>query len=503
MDTSSNCHTSFWILDTSLPSFEPLKEDIQVDIGIVGGGITGITTAYLLAKEGFSIALLEADALAKGTTGHTTAKITSQHDLIYDELLHHVGKEKAQQYYKANEEALNFMKEIVKSKGIDCDFSEEDTYIYANSDNGLTKLEKEKRAYERLHIDGGTASLPIDIPFKDALRMNSQAQFHPLKYAAYLVEELVEMGVKIFENTPAIDVIEKKQPEIVTKEKHTITCDYVLSTSHFPFYDGMGLYFSRMYAERSYIVGVTTEKPVQRGMYLSADEPKRSLRTADMNGTPLLLIGGESHKTGQSHHTAKHFEALREFGDTHFTLQKSLFQWGAQDLITMDKIPYIGRLTANHPNIFVATGYRKWGMTNGTAAALLITNLITEQQSPYIDVFSPSRFYADPSIKHFLSQNANVASEFVKGKIKLPYKQLEDLETNEGALVYYENQKAGGYKDANGDTYAVDTTCTHLRCEVTWNDGEQSWDCPCHGSRFSPTGEVLEGPADEPLQRFK
>ncbi|MYL36007.1 FAD-dependent oxidoreductase [Pontibacillus yanchengensis] len=495
--------TSYWIKDTHLPNFPSLSKDITVDVGVVGGGITGITTAYLLAKEGYKVAILEADELVKGTTGHTTAKITAQHDIIYHELLQHLGKEKARQYYKSNSEALTFIKQLVEENQIDCDFADEDAFIYANTDKGVKDIEKEAEAYKELGIAGGNVDkLPIDIYIKAGIVMEKQAQFHPLRYLSFLIDQLKKMDVQIYEHTVANDVEEGEHPTIVTKAGSRITCSSIVSCSHFPFYDGKALYFSRMYAERSYIIGVKTKTPVTEGMYLSADEPKRSIRTATADGDSILLIGGESHKTGQGGHTSDHFDALQQFADEHFTVDQTLYQWGAQDLITLDKVPYIGRLTSSHDNIYVATGYRKWGMTNGTAAAILISNLIKGKKSLYEDLYTPSRFLADPSIKHFLKENLNVAKEFVKGKVQAPQKKVEDLQNNEGDLVFYDNQRAGAYKNDEGSVHVVDTTCTHLGCEVEWNNGEKTWDCPCHGSRFSVTGEVLEGPADQPLKKL-
>lgn len=503
-NTNTTSSESYWMANTTPPSFPELNENVDTDVGIVGGGITGITTAYLLAKKGYKVAIIEADQIITGTTGHTTAKITAQHDLIYDEFINHLGEEEAKQYYQANQEALDFIKQKVKQSKIECEFKEEDAYLYATTNKKAQAIEKEAQAYDTLGIDGQYVDkLPIDFSIQAGIVMKNQAQFHPIKYLTHLVKELQNMGAQIFENTTAVDVIEGNDPKIVTKYGFQVTCKYIVSSSHFPFYDGKGLYFSRMYAERSYIVGGELKGEFAGGMYLSADKPKRSIRTANMNGKELLLIGGESHKTGQGGSSLQHFQNLKDFGKENFGIDSYLYNWGAQDLITLDKVPYIGQLTSRHSNIFVATGYRKWGMTNSTTAALLISDLIQEKDNPYQDLFSPTRFYADPSIKTFLSQNANVAAEFVKGKLSSGAKRAEDLRKDEGDTVTYQNnQKAGGYRDTNGQLHIVDRTCTHLGCEVEWNDGEKTWDCPCHGSRFSYGGEVYEGPADKPLKKL-
>lgn len=493
----------YWRVNVSLPSFPALSADIEVDAAVVGGGITGITTAYLLAKEGLKVALVESDVVVNGTTGHTTAKITAQHDLIYDELIHHFGTENAKAYYLANDEALQTMRRLIQELAIDCDFSDEDAFVYTTEEKNASKIEKELHAYEKLGIPGGQVNeLPIGLPIHTGILMKNQAQFNPVKYLIPLVEKIQSMGGQIYEHTRAVDMEDGSPAKVITGDGHKITCKYAVSCSHFPFYDGNGFYFARMHPERSYTVAAKIAKPFPGGMYLSADSPKRSIRYTPMNGEKLILIGGEGHKTGQSKDTMKHYEALKTFGQTDLGLTETLYRWSAQDLYTLDKIPYIGRLTENHPNVLVATGFRKWGMGFGTAAAQIIKDLILEKENPYTDLFTPSRFKADPGIKTFVTENTNVAGHLIGGKLSTASKKIEELHPDEGAIVSYNGQKGAAYKDENGHLTVLDATCTHLGCEVAWNNGDRSWDCPCHGSRFSVNGDVLEGPADKPLKKL-
>ncbi|NKQ20214.1 FAD-dependent oxidoreductase [Brevibacillus laterosporus] len=494
----------YWRDSVTLPTFQSLQEDLEVDIVIIGGGITGITTAYLLVKEGLKVALLEADTLLNGTTGHTTAKITAQHGLIYDELISHMGRTKARQYYEANSEALQFIKQTVEEHQINCDFSQQDAYIYATTKECVHKLEQEFTAYQQLHIPGELIShIPFDIKIHKALSMKNQAQFHPVSYLTKLVQLIVESGGLIFENSMAIDLEEGNQPTVLTREGRRVTANYVLSCSHFPFYDGLGFYFTRLYAQRSYVIAVKTEKEFPGGMYISADQPTRSLRSTTMNGENIVLIGGESHKTGQGKDTLEHYKALEAFGHEVFGMNEILYRWSAQDLVTLDKVPYIGEITANHRNVLVATGYRKWGMTNGTAAALLLRDIVLKRENSYIDLYRPSRFFINPSLKEFFEQNLDVAKHLISGKLEVPDRKIEDLTNGEGSVVLYNGERAGAYKDDNGQLHIVDTTCTHLGCETEWNHGDRTWDCPCHGSRFSYTGEIIEGPAELPLKRLQ
>ncbi|GIN88581.1 (2Fe-2S)-binding protein [Heyndrickxia sporothermodurans] len=492
-----------WKAAIDIPKFPKLIEDIEVDIAIVGGGITGITTAYLLAKEGYKIALIEAGELLNGTTAHTTAKITAQHGLIYDELINTVGKEQAKLYYEANCEAIDFMRNTIRELDIDCDLTDEDAYIYTDSDEYLSKLKLEEKAYEELGIDGDLVNqLPIDFQVKAALKMKNQAQFHPLKYLKPLVEYIQQANGLIFENTTATDVDYQDLPLVITSEGLKVKSKYVCACTHFPFYDGLGFYPTRMYAERSYLIAIKPEKIVSEGMYINAEQPTRSVRYMNHNGESILLVGGENHKTGQGIPTILHYEALEEFAHQSFGIKEYLYRWSAQDLTTLDKIPYIGQITNNHQNVLVATGFRKWGMTNSTVAALLLKDLIIGNTNRFEEVFSPSRFNGNPSVKEFLSTNLDVAKHLIEGKLEYPLRDVRDLQNDEGSVVNVNGKRAGAYRDEEGKLFVVDTTCTHLGCEIEWNSGDRTWDCPCHGSRFSIVGDVIEGPAESPLEKI-
>ncbi|WP_158736305.1 FAD-dependent oxidoreductase [Alteribacillus sp. YIM 98480] len=493
----------YWRDTVDLPEFKTLHDDIKADVIIVGGGITGITAAYRLVKEGVKVALIEADNVLNGTTGHTTAKITAQHGLIYDEIIQHMGQSKARMYYEANTEALQFIEQTVKEQKIDCNFKKQDAYLYATTKQYAQKLEKEWEAYQKLAIDGSMEeSIPFSIRVNNALSMPNQAQFHPLKYLAHLLKVITDAGSLIFEQTTAVNVeADSQEATVLTRNGHRITGSHILACSHFPFYEGMGFYSTRMYADRSYILGVKTKEAYPGGMYLNVDQPTRSLRSASINGEEIVLIGGESHKTGQGKDTLEHYEALEAFGNEIFNLENIIYRWSTQDLTTLDKIPYIGAITSTQHRVLIATGYRKWGMTNGTAAARLLTDIVLKKENPYTSLYSPSRFYADPSLKKFFMENVDVAKHLVKGKLDIPYKNTDDLAVDQGAVVTIDGKRKGAYKDKEGQIHIVDTTCTHVGCEVEWNHGDRTWDCPCHGSRFSYTGEVIEGPAEKPLQR--
>jgi len=486
--------------EIELPSFNPLIEDLSVDAAIVGSGITGITAGYLLAKEGLKVAILEADEVLNGTTGHTTAKLTAQHNLIYDELIQNFGEEKARHYYQSMMSAVEF----VEKSGMDCDFSRQDAYVYATTEQYAKQLADEWDAYQCLGISGALKdAIPFDFPVNGALVMHNQAQYHPLKFLRGLLADALKDGLLVFEKTTAVDIKDDEtEPKLLTKSGHTVTCKKVIIASHFPFYDKPGLYFARMYPERSYAIGIKTSKeyPEAGGMYISADSPTRSIRYTPLDsGEKLWIIGGENHKTGQGTNTMKHFEALESFAEEHFGIKEYAYRWSAQDLVTLDKVPFIGPMTEARPNILVATGFKKWGMTTGILAGHLLRDYVLDRENSYHALYSPLRFNAEPDIRKFISTNADVAKHLIKGKLEFVPKDPEDVMEGEGSVVMYNGKRAGAYKDNGGKLYIVDTTCKHLGCECAWNQAEKTWDCPCHGSRYNFDGEVIEGPTQKGL----
>ncbi|WP_173918454.1 FAD-dependent oxidoreductase [Halobacillus sp. Marseille-Q1614] len=492
-----------WRKNANIPSFEPLQEAEDTEVVVVGGGITGISTAYLLAKEGKKVILIEADHVINGTSGHTTAKVTAQHDMIYNELIQHFGEEQAALYYKAQDDALSSIEKTIQELDISCQWKREDAYLYAVTAEGARKLEKERKAYERLGIKGGMVEkLPFPEKATAVLAMKHQAQFHPVQYLMALLEEFQNLGGTVYEKTKAVKVHDRDRVEIETGQNATLTCDSLVICSHFPFHDGRGFYFSRMYADRSYAIAVEPETEWKGGMYLAVDGPSRSVRSTEYNGKQMLIIGGEKHRTGEGGEHLSHFEALEDFASRMFGIKSQPFKWSAQDLTTLDKVPYIGPIQKGNKRIYVATGYRKWGMTNSRVASELITDYIMGRESLYHSLFTPSRFNADPSMKEFMKNNFTVASHLVEGKLELVGTRPEALLKGEGAIVQWKGERAGAYKDQNGELHVLDTTCTHMGCEVEWNSAEHSWDCPCHGSRFSYDGHVMEGPAKQPLKKI-
>ncbi len=491
---------SYWLSSSKMPTFKPLQESIRTQIAVIGGGITGITTAYLLAKEGMDVVLATAGLLLGGTTGYTTAKITTQHDLIYEEYIRVFGIEQAKLYYEANLDGLRFIQDTVRKFDVECDLVEEDAYVYATSEEQAERISAEYEAYVKLGISGElTDRLDLPFPVRAAVAMKDQARFHPVPYLARLVEEFVRLGGQIYENT-MIETIKEGIPSVaISADGFEIICADVVACSHFPAFE-TGFYFARLHAESSYVIAARIPGEIPKGMFISADEPKRSIRSVTYGGEKLMLIGGESHKTGQGINTIEHYEALEAWAREMYGANEFPYRWSSNDFITLDKLPYIGQSTKDKPHSYVATGFRKWGMTTGTASALLLRDLLTGKSSPYEELFAPSRFHADKDVKTFLTQNADVAKHFIQGKLERLDIKPKELNKDEGALVRINGKKAGAYVDQDGKLHLVDATCTHMGCEVEWNSGDRTWDCPCHGSRFDYRGEVMEGPAVKPLK---
>jgi len=491
---------SYWQASTGTTGYPALDRDIKVDVAIAGGGITGVTSAYMLKKAGLRVAVIEADRILQGATGHTTAKITSQHSLIYNRIRNYMGDERARQYAEANEAAIRTIHSLIKSEGIACDFQWEPAYTFTLTDSYIQKVADEATAAESFGIKASyVESIPLPIKIKGAVRFDEQARFHPRKYLLALAERVDGDGSYIFENTRAVGLIEGSPCTIVTNGGWKVTAENVILATHFPFHDGRGFYFARMYPERSYALALKVKEKFLGGMYITAEDPGKSIRNQEHEGGEVLIFSGEHHKTAHGTNLREHYYNLLEFARKHYQVEELLCRWSTQDYTTLDKVPYVGRLTSKLQNIYTATGFRKWGMTNSTAAATVITDLITKGENPWADVYDPSRFIPNPSVTSFISINADVAANLVSGKLKTVPHDI-NIGNGEAAQVEIEGQKMGVFRDEKGQLHTVDTTCTHMGCELKWNDAERSWDCPCHGSRFTYEGEIIDGPAVHELQ---
>ncbi|MEK4487489.1 FAD-dependent oxidoreductase [Psychrobacillus sp. FSL H8-0484] len=497
---------SYWRATNDFPMFPKLSESIETDVVIIGAGLTGITAAYMLSKSGRKVMVIEGSKVLEGTTGFTTAKVTVQHGPIYQQLINTFGDVDARLYYEANNEAKHFIEQTVSELGIHCNYEKVDAFLYADTADGVEILQKEMDAYIRLGIEGVTLTKDTGLPYtvKESLKLENQGQFHPLIYAKGLMEKAIENGVQFFEGSRAKSIHSKNLVEMV--DGNEIRAKKILVCSHFPFNDEDGLYFTRMYSERSYVLATPTEANYPKGIYINVEKPTRSIRTAlGSDGKRYMLLGGEGHITGRFQgDTIANFEALAAFGREQFKIKRYAYRWSAQDLVTLDQIPYVGSMTSGLPDVLVATGYAKWGMTNSTVAAKIMADHVMGIDNRFAELYAPTRSkMKKEDITAFAKTNANVAKELIKGKTENVKLTLEDLQTGTGDIIKLNGQKVGAYKDDAGKVYLVKPVCTHLGCDVAFNNAESSWDCPCHGSRYTYTGEVLEGPAYEPLEKIE
>jgi len=468
---------------------------------VIGGGIVGITTALLLKEAGVRVVLLEANQLARGVTGHTTAKVSSQHGMLYSQLRSKFGPDGARTYGAANEAALEWIAQRIERDGIDCDFRRLPSYAYMSEGSGRSKLEQEVEAAQEAGLPATLVDdTPLPFGVEGAVRFDDQAEFHIRKYLLALAAGLPGDGCNVFENSHAVEVDADEQVMVKTPGGR-VTADHVVVATHYPFLD-RSLAFARVHPQRSYAIVCRIAGEPPPGMYISGDSPTRSIRAVPVDGEELLLVGGEGHKTGQGGDTEERYRALEEFARRHWDVTSVEYRWSAQDGTTIDTVPYVGAMTPREDRVLMATGFAKWGMTNGTAAAIMLTDRILGLANPWAGLFDPNRFNPLAAAGKFIEENAQVGLRFFGDRLTKPgTRPIEDLEPGEGDIVRLAGEKVAGHRREDGTLVAVSPFCTHLGCQVNWNTAERSWDCPCHGSRFAPEGDVLQGPAVHRLER--
>ena len=488
---------SVWIeTGPAQPAFPELDGDVEVDVAVIGGGIVGITTALLLTEAGIRVALLEADRLIHGVTGFTTAKVTSQHGLIYNRLRSRFGIEGARTYGDANETALAWIAERVARDGIECDFRRRAAYAYASSPSERSKVEAEAEAAAEAGLPARmTETAPLPWAVHGAVRFDDQAEFHVRRYLLALVDALTAGGGRVFEHTRAVEVDSHQQPAVVKTAGGRVIADQVVVATHYPFLD-RSLAFARVHPERSYAIVCRIAGTPPDGMLISAGSATRSIRAVPVDGEELLLVGGEGHRTGTGGDTEERYRRLEEFAREHWDVRSVDYRWSAQDNTTVDEVAYVGRLSPREDRVFMATGFAKWGMTGGTAAALLLADLLPGHESPWASLFDPNRLTLRASAPRLVKENLQAGMRFVGDRLTKPGRRnAEELLPGEGAIARLNGERVAAYRDEDGTLHAVSPTCTHLGCQVSFNAAERTWDCPCHGSRFAPDGRVLEGPA--------
>ncbi len=458
---------SLWSKTVKLPKKENLSADLRVQNVVIGAGMAGILIAYLLQDKGQEVIILEAEEVASGQTKNTTAKITSQHGLKYHDMIKTVGLDRARGYAQANEAAIHIYKKIITKEGIACHFEELPSFLYTKREDGIETLKREAKAARDCGIKAeyvrGDKITELPFGVAGAVRFEQQAQFHPLEFIQALIDKLT-----IYEHTRVLEVDER----FVITDKHVIVADNVIFATHYPFPIIPGYYFLRMHQSRSYVLALEGEDvPKQlQGMYYGIDKDGESFRCADGK----LILGGSSHRTGKAFYVdtkrkidrySGPFCHLREQVKCCYPKAIETAYWAAQDCMPHDGIPFIGKFSIKHDNWYVATGFQKWGMTTAMVSAMIICDMIMERENPWTWVFTPQRLLVKAGWKNFLVD----VCESIVGLSK-------------GLFVKKDNR------------------CSHMGCALHWNEEEKSWDCPCHGSRYSKEGKLIDNPAQTMLK---
>jgi glycine/D-amino acid oxidase-like deaminating enzyme/nitrite reductase/ring-hydroxylating ferredoxin subunit len=492
---------SLWVGTTEATGFHELHSDIDVDVAVVGGGIAGLTAAALLKEQGKRVVVVEAGRVASGVTGYTTAKLTVLHGLIFDDLAQAFGEEGARAYADANLAGMATAVDLAARHGIDCDLERRSAYTYTTDPSMVDKIRAEVAVAQRLGLPASFTT-DTDLPYAvaGAIRVEDQAQFHPRRYCLGLARAIDGGGSYVFERTRATSVDEEEERVTVETDHGTITAQFVVEATHLPFSDKGG-FFARAHPVRSYAMSARLEGPVPQGMYLSVDTPSRSVRSARMDGEEVVILGGESHKVGQDPDTRERYAALESWAREQFPIRSIDYRWSAQDYVPVDHVPFVGPLAPGSERTFVATGFKKWGMSNGSAAGLMLAERIAGRNPAFAGLFDTNRANPRQSLKELVKENANVVKRFVGDRLRTETRSVAELAPGEAAVLVGGDGRVAVYKDEAGAVHAVSPLCSHMGCTVTWNTAETTWDCPCHGSRFTCDGKVIQGPAVKDLER--
>ena len=486
--------------DTSFPS---LSGEVEVDVAVIGGGITGVTAAYLLKQAGKRVALLEMNRIGYGATGYTTAKLTVGHSLVYADLVRSYGAEAARLYARSNQEAVEQIVGIVREHSIQCDLEQTANYVYTESADAARDLEGELEAARTAGIDAVlTTATDLPYPVAAAIKVEGQAQFHPWKYLAGLSQLIPGNGSHVFELSRA-SAVSSGDPCVVQTAGGRVRAAHVIVATQLPFLD-RGLFFAKAHPTKSYVIAAgVDEASAPRDMYISVDQPSRSVRSTPAgDGTRMLIVGGEGHSMGAETDARQRYERLERFLAERFATTAT-HRWSTHDYAPADKLPYIGRLRRNDAHILVATGFAKWGMTKGTLAAAMLTDTVLGQANPYAELYDATRLKPRHSAAELGRRNVKVAEMFIRDRLRARpgATDIERLAPGEGTVARIAGKHYAVSRDESGALTTRSARCTHLGCIVGWNAADRAWECPCHGSRFAADGTLIQGPATKDLPR--
>jgi glycine/D-amino acid oxidase-like deaminating enzyme/nitrite reductase/ring-hydroxylating ferredoxin subunit len=498
MMTPPGTAESHWIDSSEETSYPPLVEAAGVDVAVVGGGIAGICAAWELTRMGRSVAVLEADRVATGVSGYTTAKLSSLHTLIYAPLRDSHGADRARLYAQSQQDAVEHVAHTASELGIDCDLERVPAFTYVESLDQIDRLRAEVEAATGAGLPASFVT-ETSLPFRVA---GDQAQFHPRRYLLALAWEMIRRGARVHERTRVVALHEGEPCTLTTDAGVTVTARDVVVATHYPVFD-RALLFARLKPHRELAVAaVIPSDRDPRGMYITPEQNVRSVRTAPYHdGRRLLIVTGETFAPGTGE-VAERFERLAAWTREQFGVSEFAYRWAAQDNDTTDGVPYVGHLHAGAKHVYVATGYGGWGMSNGVMSGRLLASLITGGELPWAKLYDPRRLHPMREAAPLLKLQATVAKHFVGDRLRPSHvDSADEILGGSGSVARIGGERCAIYRDETGAVHALSARCTHRGCLVHFNDAERASECPCHGSRFAIDGSVLQGPANEPLER--
>lgn len=494
---------SIW--QQSVPDFPQqgnIDPDTVYDVVVAGAGITGITTALIFQKAGKKVLIAEASNIGFGTTGGTTAHLNNFFDSSYDEVIKNFGLDNAKLFAEAGKEGMQFIKSQVHNYHIDCDYEAKTGFLFAVDDKQVDILDKLVEGTNAVGVPiHYVTDSPFPVPYLKLASILNQAQFNPAKYLTGLAHAFVNAGGTLMENC-RVESVEEDDVHTIRTSQGFIKANYLVYATHIP--PGVNILHFRNAPYRSYAMAVKLKGDVYpQALGYDLSDPYHYYRSQKINNEEFLIAGGEDHKTGHEENTDQCFRALESYLRKYFDIENIAYKWSSQYFVPTDGLPYIGHLPGNKHNVYTATGFNGNGMTLGTISGKIISDLILTGESKYKELFKPSRVKPVAGFTDFVKEAADVVARFIGDKINISkIKELAELAPGEARVVKYEGSTIALYKDESSHLHAVNSLCTHINCTVGWNSTEKTWDCPCHGSRFSMDGVMLNAPARKDLEKI-